>query len=358
MMGGPRSDGQRKPLHPGTAKRVVRAFVPYKAQLVWTVLAVLVSSALGLLSPFYLRTIVNQGLLGHDLGVVTRYTIYTLAATIGGTAAALGYGYLSVVVGQDIMRDLRNQLYDHLQGMSLRFFTGTRTGEIQSRLANDVGGVQSVVSDTAANVLSNVTTVLSTLVAMIYMDWRLTLLSVGILPFFALIASRVGGYARDVRHKVQAQLADINATMQETLSVSGILLTKTSGRQTRALQRFTEENEALTDTQIKQAMIMRYFFNLIGLTFSVTPVLVYWLAGYLIIHNGDRHLTIGTIVAFTQLQARLFFPLTNLLNVQVDVTSALALFDRIFEYLDMPQEISDTPDAVALDLEKVRGAVA
>jgi len=358
MMGGPRSDGQRKPLHPGTAKRVVRAFVPYKAQLVWTVLAVLVSSALGLLSPFYLRTIVNQGLLGHDLGVVTRYTIYTLAATIGGTAAALGYGYLSVVVGQDIMRDLRNQLYDHLQGMSLRFFTGTRTGEIQSRLISDVGGVQSVVSDTAANVLSNVTTVLSTLIAMLYMDWRLTVLSVGVLPLFALLAGRIGSYARGVRSRVQAQLADLNATMQETLSVSGVLLTKVSGRRALALEKFTTENQALTDSQIKQSMIMRYFFNLIGLTFSVTPILVYWLAGYLIVARGDRHLTLGTIVAFTSLQGRLFFPLTNLLNVQVEVTSALALFDRIFEYLDMKQEIVDAPDAVPLDPHTVRGEVA
>ncbi|HZT41853.1 MAG TPA: ABC transporter ATP-binding protein [Chthonomonadaceae bacterium] len=357
LMRGPVQQPSR-PISKATLRRVMSTFRPYKPQVVLIIVAVLASASFGLLSPFFLQTIINKGLLAGSLGVVTRFTLYTLVATLGATVFSLGYSYLSVVVGQHIMRDLRNQLYDHLQGMSLRFFTGTRTGEIQSRLANDVGGVQSVVSDTAANVLSNVTTVLSTLVAMIYMDWRLTLLSVGILPFFALIASKVGSYARGVRSKVQAQLADINATMQETLSVSGILLTKTSGRQTRALQRFTEENEALTDTQIKQAMIMRYFFNLIGLTFSVTPVLVYWLAGYLIIHNGDRHLTIGTIVAFTQLQARLFFPLTNLLNVQVDVTSALALFDRIFEYLDMPQEISDTPDAVALDLEKVRGAVA
>src|SRR5579884_1211738 len=192
MMGGPRSDGQRKPLHPGTAKRVVRAFVPYKAQLVWTVLAVLVSSALGLLSPFYLRTIVNQGLLGHDLGVVTRYTIYTLAATIGGTAAALGYGYLSVVVGQDIMRDLRNQLYDHLQGMSLRFFTGTRTGEIQSRLTNDVGSIQSIVTDTASSLLSNVVTLLSTVIAMLVLSWQLTVLSLFITPLFVLYTYRAG----------------------------------------------------------------------------------------------------------------------------------------------------------------------
>jgi ATP-binding cassette subfamily B protein len=350
--------GPTGPIKKTTLKRIVRIFAPYRAQIALTALAVLVSATLGLLSPFFLQTIVNQGLLARRLDVITRFTLYTLTATVLGTAAALGYSYMSIVVGQRIMRDLRNQLYDHLQGMSLRFFTGTRTGEIQSRLVNDVAGVQSVVSDTAANVLSNVTTVLSTLVAMIYMDWRLTLLSVGILPFFAFGAMKVGDMARGVRGKTQAKMADVNSTMQETLSVSGILLTKISGRQTLALQKFTTENQALTDLQIQMAMIMRYFFNLIFLTFSITPALVYWLAGYLLVARGDQHLSIGTIVAFTALQSRLFFPLTGLLNVQVEVTSALALFDRIFEYLDMPQEIIDAPDAVTLDPKQVRGEVA
>ncbi len=347
-----------RPIQRETVRRVVASFRPYRAQVVWTGMAVLASAGLGLLSPFFLRIIVNQGLLAKDLGVVTRYTLYTLAATLGSTAFGLGYGYLSVVIGQHIMRDLRNQLFEHLQGMALRFFTHTRTGEIQSRLSNDVGGVQSVVSDTAATVLNNVTTVLSTLVAMIYMDWRLTLLSVGVLPIFAGIGSRVGSYARDIRGKVQTHLAALNSTMQEQLSVSGVLLTKTTGRQGLALGRFRQENEQLTNAQILQAMIFRFFFNLIGLTFSITPVLVYWLAGWLIVARGDRGLTLGTIVAFTGLQARLFFPLTQLLNVQVEVTSALALFDRIFEYLDMKQEIADAPDAIPLDPRTVRGEVS
>ena len=231
---------------------------------------------------------------------MTRYTVYTLLATIFGTALALGYGYLSILVGQRIMRDLRNQLYDHLQGMSLRFFTGTRTGEIQSRLANDVGGVQSVVSDTAANVLSNFTMVLSTLVAMIYMDWRLTLLSVGILPLFALSPPKWaicrGAYGAKRRRSWPIS----TPRCRRPLSVSGMLLTKISARRGLALAEFARENQALTELQIKQAMIMRYFFNLIGLTFSITPVLVYWLAGYLIVAQRDQHLNIGTIVAFTR----------------------------------------------------------
>jgi ATP-binding cassette, subfamily B, bacterial len=169
---------------------------------------------------------------------------------------------------------------------------------------------------------------------------------------------KVGVYARGIRQKGQAQLADLNSTMQETLSVSGILLTKISGRQQLSMKRFEKENQALTSTQIQTAMVMRYFFNLIGLTFSITPVLVYWLAGYLVIHNQDKGLTIGVIVAFTALQSRLFFPLTNLLNIQVDVSSSFALFDRIFEYLDMPQEIADSPDARGMQPDQVRGEVS
>lgn len=348
----------KKPIKKETMGRVVRSFGRYRPEVALTIVAVIISALLGLLSPFFLRTIINDGLQKSDLRIVTSYTIYTLLATIGGTALALGYGYLSILIGQRIMRDLRNELYAHLQGMSLRFFTGTRTGEIQSRLANDVGGIQSVVSDTVANLLSNITTVLSSLIAMFWMDWRLSLLSVGILPFFALVAAKVGDKSRGIRGKTQASMADLNATMQETLSVSGVLLTKISARQQLAQEAFARENQTLADLQIQQSMIMRFFFNLIGLTFSITPMLVYWLAGYLLVAHHDHSLNVGTIVAFTALQSRLFFPLTGLLNVQVEVMSALALFDRIFEYLDIPQEIQDAPDAVAIAPSGVQGEVA
>ncbi len=341
-----------------TLRRVLVTFSDYRPHLIGIAILVLASAGLGLLSPFYLRTLIDEGLLKSNFGLITHYSLLTLAATLGATILGLGFGFLSLWVGQQIMRDLRNRLNEHLQGMSLRFFTRTRTGEIQSRLVNDVGGVQNVLANTVADVLSNVATVLSTLVAMIYMDWRLTLLSVGMLPLFAFIAARVGEFSRGLRNTSQEQLADLNATMQETLSVSGVLLTKTSGRRARVIEHFARENDALTSTQIHLSMVMRVFFNLIGLTFSITPVLVYWLAGWLIIERNDTGLQLGTIVAFTALQSRLFFPLTSLLNVQVEVTSALALFDRIFEYLDLPQEIKDAPDAITLKPEEIRGAVA
>jgi len=354
--GRPSSLPPKKKHHPATLRRVVSLFNAYKAHILGVVVLVLASAAIGLLPPFFLQALINDGLLKRDLDVVTHYTWLTIVVTLGATLLSLGYGYLSLLVGQHLMRDLRNRLNDHLQGMSLRFWTQTRTGEVQSRLVNDVGGVQNVLSDTAASVLSNVTTVLSTLVAMIYMDWRLTLLSVGILPIFALISAKIGAYSRDLRTENQKLLADLNATMSETLSVSGVLLSKTNGRRALTMQRFTSENEALTQTGLKLSMLMRTFFNLIGLSFSLTPALVYWLAGWLSQRDATA-ISIGTIVAFSTLQARLYFPLTSLLNMQVEVNSALALFDRIFEYLDLKQEITDAPDAVTLSHSQVKGEV-
>ena len=338
MGGGP----PQKPVSAETKKRIVQAFAPYKSQLALIALFVFLSAGLGLFSPYWLRKIIDEGLGGTGgMPLVIRYSVLTLLATVASVGFAMAYGYLSTLVGVQILRDLRARLFTHLQGMSLRFFTSTRTGEIQSRLLSDVGGVQGVLSDTVANVLNNATTVVSTLVAMFLFDWRLSLLSVGILPLFALVAAKVGSKAGDIRKKSSEQNADLSATMQETLSVSGMLLTKTSGRQSLVGERFHKENVALTATQIQLSMIFRFFFNLIGLTFSITPALVYWLAGYLKLIALDPHITLGLIVSFTALQSRLFFPLTGLMNVQVEVTSSLALFDRIFEYLDRPQEITD-----------------
>ncbi|HWD38218.1 MAG TPA: ABC transporter ATP-binding protein [Fimbriimonas sp.] len=347
----------KKGINKATLRRVVTLFDPYRGQVALTVVLVLVSSALSPIAPFFLQTIINQGFAHRDLSVVTRYSIFSLLVICGSTAAALGFGWVSTLVGQHIMRDLRSALYRHLQGMSLRFFTGTRTGEIQSRLANDVGGIQGVVSDTVANMLSNVSLVIGTLVGMILMDWRLTLLSVGLLPLFAWVAFKVGGVARKWRGTIQSQMADLNSAMNETLSVSGALLIKTSGRQELAFQRFAGLNEAMTDTTVKINMIMKIFFNLIGFTFQLTSAFVYWLAGYLLSNPAETHLTIGTIVAFTALQSRLFFPLTGLLNIQVEIGSAMALFDRIFEYLDLKQDIVDAPDARALEPSQMKGKV-
>jgi ATP-binding cassette, subfamily B, bacterial len=255
-----------------------------------------------------------------------------------------------------VMNDLRVALYRHLQWMPLRFFTETRTGEIQSRISNDVNGVQSVVTDTASSLLANFATVASTVIAMLILDWRLTALSLGMLPIFAYITYRVGKVRREVSALTQQSMAEMSAITEESLSVSGILLSKTFGQQAASVDRFERESLRLGDLQVRQQMLGRWFFALIGTFFSIMPALVYILAGSLII-GGDTHVSIGTIVAFTTLQSRIFFPLGQMLNVQIEIQGALALFDRIFEYLEMPHDITDAPDAVALDPQGMRGEV-
>ena len=269
----------------------------------------------------------------------------------------VGQSYLNNVIGQRVMQDLRGALYAHLQSMPLRFFTETRTGEIQSRLANDVGGVQAVVTDTASSVTSNLAIAISTIIAMWLIDWRLTVLSLGLLPFFMYLTFRVGKVRREVSTETQKSLAEMSALTEETLSVSGMLLSKTFGQQANSEKRFRSLNAKLAALQIRQAMVGRWFFMLIGTIFSITPAFVYWLAGWLTIQNDPTAPTIGDIVAFTTLQSRLFFPLGQLLNIQVEIQGALALFDRIFEYLEMDSEIVDAPDAVDLAPAAVRGQV-
>ncbi len=350
--GGP--PGNKK-LNKANLKRVTALFQPHSGRLWFIGILVIVTAAIGLAPPFLLERIVNDGLLKRDLNLVTQMSVLTMIALLASSLLGWWFGYLSVELGQRIMQDLRTKLFSHLQSMSLKFFTATRTGEIQSRLANDVGGIQSVVSDTAVNILSNVVTVVSTLVAMFILDWRLTAMAIGVMPIFAFVAKWVGDQARDVRKESQEHLADLNSTMSETLSISGALLTKTSGRQALTLDRFGKTNSALTKINVKMSMIFRSFGTLFQLTFSLTPILVYWLAGWLMATKATDPLTIGGIVAFTALQGRLFFPLTSLLSTQVELGSAMALFDRIFEYLDLPQDIKDSPNAV--ELQAVRGEV-
>jgi ATP-binding cassette subfamily B protein len=243
--------------------------------------------------------------------------------------------------------------------MPLRFFTATRTGEIQSRLANDVGGVQTVVTDTASSVLSNVVILISTLVAMLILSWQLTVLSVFLTPLFVWLTYKVGKARQQVAASTQKSLADLSAITEETLSVSGILLSKAFGRQRHEIERFRDENQRLADLEIRQQMIGRSFFAVVQIFFSITPALVYLVAGLVIANQplAAASIQAGTIVAFTTLQSRLFFPIGSMLQISVEVQSSMALFDRIFEYLDMVHEIVDAPNARELPKESVQGHI-
>jgi len=344
-----------------TMRRVIAIFRPYRRQVLFVLLAILASSAVGLANPLLLKLIIDDAIPDGDISKLNLFVGLMILAPIIGGIIGVGQTYLSNLIGQQVMRDLRNRLYTHLQGMSLRFFTNTRTGEIQSRLSNDVGGVQGVVTNTAGSVVSNITTVLSTVVAMVIISWQLTLLSFAVMPVALFLTYKVGNRRRTISTETQKSMADMSSMVEETLSVSGVLLTKTFGRQGYEVARFSDENDRLAALQVRQQMIGRSFFMIVGTFFSIAPALAYWLAGREIIQAGQQGnvsaLTIGDLVAFTTLQSRLFFPLGALLNVQVEIQGALALFDRIFEYLDNPLDIADATDAVALDPRQVAGRV-
>jgi ATP-binding cassette subfamily B protein len=340
-----------------TFLRIVAFFRPYRLQVAVVVGAIVATSLLGLVNPIMLKLLTDQVIIGQDYTNLYLYVGLMIVVPIVSGLIGVGQTYLNNVIGQSVMQDLRNALYAHLQRLPLRFFTETRTGEIQSRLANDVGGVQTVVTDTATSVASNIAVVASTMVAMVIIDWRLTLLSLGMLPFFLYLTQRVGRARRAISTETQEALADMTSATQETLSVSGVLLTKTFGQQAAATERFRELNRGLARLQVRQAMVGRWFFMVIGTIFSIIPAFVYWLAAVLAMNGDPSAPTAGDIVAFTTLQSRLFFPLGQLLNVQVEITGSLALFDRIFEYLDLDPEIVDAPDAVVLEPASVRGRV-
>jgi ATP-binding cassette subfamily B protein len=338
-----------------TVRRVARFFTPYKSRVAISIVAILITAAIGLVNPLLLKLIIDDAIANDDLQKLYLYVGLMIVLPIISGLIGVGQTWLNTVIGQRVMSDLREQLYSHLQQMPLRFFTETRTGEIQSRLSNDVGGIQRVVTDTATSIVSNLAVAISTIIAMWLLDWRLALLSLAMLPIFAVLTRKVGQARRDVTSSTQRSLADMTTILEETLSVSGVLLTKAFGRQAHETDKFRAENKNLIGFQIREQMIGRWFFMIIGTFFSITPALVYLVAGREIINGGT--MTVGGIVAFTTLQSRLFFPLGQLLNIQVEIHGAFALFDRIFEYLDLPITLKDDPAAVSLRHDDVEGRV-
>ena len=342
-----------------TLKRVALSFAPYKFQVLLVLLAIIVTTVLGLVNPFMISFIFDDAIGKRNEKLLFIFVAIMFAMPVVTGLVGVGQTYLNNLIGQNVMRDFRNRLYVHLQNMSLRFFTSTRTGEIQSRLSNDVNGVQDVVTNTATSIVANISTVISTILAMLVLSPLLTLISLGLLPIFLWITTKVGNARRVTSKETQESMATLTAQMQETLSVSGILLIKTFGRQKYSRRRFEEENQRLTSLEIRQQLIGRWFFMFINVFFSVTPAIVYLVGGLQIINSPvNPPITLGKIVAFTTLQSRLFFPIGQLLQIQVQVQGALALFDRIFEYLDLPIEIQDKPNALRLKSSEVRGEVA
>ena len=364
-MGGAPIDEDPRPIKPATVRRVVRTFGPYRRKVTFVGLMIVITAGLGVVNPLLIVRVFDNALFGPNndcagqpcpnLPLLYFYVALMIAVPLVTSIIGIGQTYLANDVGLHVMQDLRNSLYQHLQKMPLRFFTTTRTGEIQSRLANDVGGVQSVVTDTASTVLSNVVTIISTIVAMLLLSIPLTVLSLLLMPLFLWLTVRVGKARREVATNTQRTLADLTAITEETLSVSGMLLSKSFGRRGYEVDRYQGENERLTGLLIRQTMIGRSFFALIGFFFSITPALVYLVAGWVNSNHGSAVIQSGMLVGFTTLQSRLFFPIGSMLQVSTEVQSSMALFDRVYEYLDMKHEIVDAPDAEPL--VDVRGAV-
>jgi ATP-binding cassette subfamily B protein len=315
-------------------RRIARLFAPYRGRLAAVLGLIVVSAGLGMVSPFLLRDILDHALPENNDRLLAWLVGGMIAVAVAGGVLTVAQTWLSNVVGQRVMHDLRAQVYRHLQRLSLAFFTKTRTGEIQSRIANDIGGVQNVVTNTATSIVSNITTVVATIVAMLLLDWRLALFSLAITPFFVLLARRVGAERRRIATTRQGAMADISSLVQESLSVSGILLGKTMGRGPALAARFETESERLADLEVRSRMAGRWVMSFIQTSFAVMPALVYLFAGL-----APGAASIGTIVAFTTLQTRLFFPIQSLLGVAVDIQSSGALFERIFEYLDLPVDL-------------------
>jgi ATP-binding cassette, subfamily B, bacterial len=343
---------------PKLGRRIVRLFRPHRGVLTLIVVMILTSSVLSVISALLVRRVFDDALFvrgGPDLAALYPLVAALMAIPIVNGVLNVAQAYLTEVVGNRVLQELRNRLFEHLERLSLAFYTATRSGEVQSRLANDVGGVQTTITSTASSVVSNVVTLVSSVVAMLLLSPLLTAISLAATPFFVLFSRRVGRARRNARREAQASLAVMGSITQETLSVSGILLAKVFGRQEHEVDRYRAENANQADLQIRQAIVGRSFFAVTQAFFGISPALVYLVAGLQGTH-GD--LSAGTLVAFTTLQSRLLIPINQLLQVSVDVQSSLALFGRIFELIDLRPRITDRRDALNLDAGEIRGAVA
>src|SRR5437016_6365742 len=324
--------------------RIGRLFGPYRVRLGGVLLLIVVSAGLGVVPAFLLK---------HVLEAIGRNDTRSLSFNAGGIVAiAIATGVLGVIqtllsnqIGQRVMHDLRAAVFRHLQRLSLAFFTRTRTGEVQSRISNDIGGVQNVVTNTATSIASNVTTVVATMVGMLLLSWELALFAFALIPIFVLLTRRVGNERRRIAKTTQETLADLSRLVTESLSVSGIMLGKTMGRGEELGDRFESDSLRLADLEVRQRMAGRWVMSSIQMSFAIMPAAVYWFGGLALAH-GSSAISVPTLVAFTTLQTRLFFPVGSLLGVGLDVQTSLALFDRIFEYLDQPVDIEEKPDAI------------
>jgi len=336
----------------GLGARVVALFRPYRWRIALTGVLVIVGAGLAVIPPLLVQRIFDDALFpvaggGPHLSILLWLVLAMIALFLLSAAFGVAQTWLTSTVGNSVTGDLRVRLFEHLQEMELGFFTRTKTGVIQSRLQNDVGGVSGVLTNTVTSILGNVVTVVASLVAMILIDWRLTLIAVVLMPFLVMVQRRVGQLRARIAGETQESLSELTSITQETLSVSGMLLSKAFNRQRTESERYQAENRNQVVLQVRRAMSGQGFFAVVQVLMSSVPAVIYLVAGYLIA-GGTGAITAGTIVAFTTVQARLLMPLMGLMRVSLDLQTSSALFARIFEYLDLVPEIRDAPDAITV----------
>jgi ATP-binding cassette, subfamily B, bacterial len=339
---------------PRQVRRILGLFRPYRGRLAIVGLLVGAASLVSVATPFLLKEILDVAIPEGRTGLLSLLALGMILSAVLTSVFGVLQTLISTTVGQRVMHDLRTAVYGRLQRMSLAFFTRTRTGEVQSRIANDIGGMQATVTSTATSLVSNVTSVVATIVAMIALDWRLTVVSLLLLPVFVWISRRVGNERRKITTQRQKQMAAMAATVTESLSVSGILLGRTMGRSDSLTKSFSDESEELVDLEVRSNMAGRWRMAVITIVMAALPAVIYWTAG-MALQLGGPEVSVGTIVAFVSLQQGLFRPAVSLLSTGVQIQTSLALFQRIFEYLDLPIDITERPDPVRL--ESVKGEV-
>ncbi|MFE6197533.1 ABC transporter ATP-binding protein [Streptomyces sp. NPDC057838] len=339
---------------PRQVRRILRLFRPYRGRLAIVGLLVGAASLVSVATPFLLKEILDVAIPEGRTGLLSLLALGMILSAVLTSVFGVLQTLISTTVGQRVMHDLRTAVYGRLQRMSLAFFTRTRTGEVQSRIANDIGGMQATVTSTATSLVSNLTSVVATIVAMIVLDWRLTVVSLLLLPVFVWISRRVGDERRKITTRRQKQMAAMAATVTESLSVSGILLGRTMGRSDSLTKSFADESEGLVDLEVRSNMAGRWRMAVITIVMAALPAVIYWTAG-MALQLGGPQVSLGTIVAFVSLQQGLFRPAVSLLSTGVQIQTSLALFQRIFEYLDLPIDITERPDPVRLD--RIKGEV-
>ena len=335
--------------------RIFELFVPYRTTLIATIILVVVGSGISVIPPLLIQSAFNDGLFPEsgipNLSILTIFVLSMIGIWLLAAAIGVWQTYLTSTVGNKVMGSLRVRMFAHLQSMELAFFTKTKTGAIQSRLQNDVGGVAGVLSNTISSLLGSTVTVLASMVAMLLLSWQLTIVALVMLPFMVMLQRKVGQVRAKIAGKTQESLSEMSSITQESLGVSGILLAKSFGRQASEISRYEVENKNQIGLQVRLIMSGQSFFAMVQVFMSSIPAVIYLVAGVLILNQDP--ISIGTIVAFTTAQSRLLFPMMNLLTVSIDLQTSQALFARIFEYFDLRPSIKNNPDAKHLDQKQL-----